>query len=85
MNDYFVHIIKGRTGDYYVGVTQDIEERIKRHNTQRGSKYTKNKGPFTLVFSEVFPNLSLALKREKQIKSLSRKKKDKLICDFEKK
>ncbi|MEO0123595.1 MAG: GIY-YIG nuclease family protein [candidate division WOR-3 bacterium] len=85
MNKYFVYIISSVSGDYYVGITQDLVERIKRHNTQRGSKFTKNKGPFSLVYYEEFSDLSSALNRERQIKSFSRRKKEELIIDFGKK
>jgi putative endonuclease len=71
---YFVYIIESeKDGSYYVGSTQDLDERIQRHNQGR-SKYTKNKRPWRLLYFEEFPDRSSATARENQIKN--RKKKE---------
>ena len=65
---YSVYIIKSRVdGTYYIGSTQDLSERIERHNQGR-SKYTKAKRPWELVYSEEFSDRSSATKRENAIK-----------------
>ena len=65
---YFVYILQSlKDGSYYVGSTQDLDERINRHNGGR-SKYTKTKRPWKLVYSEEFPGRSAAAIREQQIK-----------------
>jgi putative endonuclease len=70
---YFVYILQSlKDGSYYVGSTQNLDERINRHNGGR-SKYTKAKRPWKLVYHEEFPDRSSALKREKQIKRQKRK------------
>ena len=70
---YFVYILQSlKDHSYYVGSTQDLAERINRHNQGR-SKYTKAKRPWKLVYHEKFPDRSSALKREKQIKRQKRK------------
>lgn len=69
---YSVYILQSaRDGSYYVGCTQDIEQRLQRHNQGR-SQYTKTKRPWTLVYCEEHPDRSSALKRERQIKSWRR-------------
>jgi putative endonuclease len=61
---YFVYILQSlKDGSYYVGSTQDLDERINRHNGGR-SKYTKAKRPWKMVYHEEFPDRSSALKRE---------------------
>ena len=60
-------------GSYYVGTTQDLQSRIERHNEGR-VKYTKHKRPWQLVYCEEYPDRSIAMKREKEIKR--RKKKE---------
>ena len=66
---YFVYIIKSqKDGTYYVGSTQNVEERLERHNQGR-SKYTKAKKPWKLVYYEEQPDRSAAVKRERQIKN----------------
>ncbi len=80
MEVFFTYIIQSETsGRYYIGSTQNIEERLKRHNTGR-STYTKNKGPWKLVYNEGYKTRSEALKREYYLKSLkSRTRIEKLI------
>lgn len=71
---YFVYIIKSeKDGSYYIGSTQDLEERLERHNQGR-SKYTKEKRPWNIVFREEFPNRSSAVKRENYLKLQKNKK-----------
>ena len=71
---YYVYIIQTLIdGTYYVGFTQNVDERVTRHN-QRRSKYTRGRGPWELVGTEEFADRSSAMKREKEIKS--RKKKE---------
>jgi putative endonuclease len=53
---------------YYIGQTNNLEERIKRHNQSR-SVFTKSKRPWKLVYFEKYETRSLAIKREKQIKA----------------
>lgn len=66
---FFLYILQSKkNGIYYIGSTSDIAKRLNQHN--RGySKYTKNKGPFKLVYKENYDTLSETRGREKQIKS----------------
>jgi len=65
---YFVYILESLTdGTYYVGSTNNLSDRLERHNQGR-SKYTKAKRPWQLIFSEKFPDRSAAVKRELEIK-----------------
>ncbi len=67
---YSVYILKSlKDGSYYIGSTQDLEERFLRHNQGR-SKYTKTKTPWEIVFEEHHPDRSTAFRREQQIKNL---------------
>jgi putative endonuclease len=66
---YFVYIIESlKDGSYYIGSTQNLTERMERHNQGR-STYTKAKKPWKLVFSEEHSDRSKAIIREKEIKS----------------
>ena len=66
---YYVYILKSlKDGSYYIGSTRDIEARLQRHNQGR-SNYTKNRGPWKLVYSEQHPDRSSAMKREREIKN----------------
>ncbi|MDO8647309.1 MAG: GIY-YIG nuclease family protein [Candidatus Diapherotrites archaeon] len=76
---FFVYLLECSDGSYYCGFTPDLEKRLKAHNSGKASKYTRAKLPVKLVFSETLETKSLALKREAQIKRLSRKEKEKLL------
>jgi len=65
---YTVYILKNPQGHFYIGQTSNLEERLKRHLGGR-SPYTKNRGPWTHVYSETFPDRSSAIQREHQLKS----------------
>ena len=65
---FYVYIIQSqKDGSYYVGSTQDLDERIERHNQGR-STYTKLKRPWKLLYFEEFPDRSSAIKRENYLK-----------------
>lgn len=77
---YFVYILKCRDSTLYTGYTNDLENRVKIHNTGKaGAKYTKARRPVVLVYSEAFKSKSKALKREWEIKKMKREEKDILI------
>lgn len=71
---FFVYILQNDIdGSFYVGQTQDIRDRLKRHNENR-SLYTKDKGAWNLVYLEEFGSRSEAARREKEIKKKKSKK-----------
>ncbi len=64
----------------YTGITTDLKRRVDEHNVSvRGAKYTRNKRPVELIYSESHKDKSSASKREYDIKQLSRAEKLKLI------
>ena len=65
----------------YTGITNNLEERLKRHQSGNGAKYLRGRLPIKLVYKENFINRSEATKREIYIKKMSKKEKKKLI-DF---
>jgi putative endonuclease len=56
----------------YCGITNDLEKRLVAHNAGEGAKYTRGRGPVVLLYRESCADKSAALKRELQIKRLSR-------------
>ena len=69
MENYIVYIIYSeKTGKYYVGVTSNLAQRLRQHNSG-ANRSTKNKGPWAVIYTEQFLNTTDAWKREKQIKS----------------
>lgn len=74
-----VYIILCSDNSFYTGITTDLERRIDEHNSGKAASYTRGRRPVKLVYQESCQSQSQALKREFQIKSLSRKEKLKLI------
>ena len=75
----YTYILKCIDETLYCGWTNDLEKRLKAHNSGKGTKYTRSRLPVTLVYYEEFETAKEAQKREYQIKNLSRKEKLKLI------
>lgn len=73
------YILQCSDGTLYTGWTIDIERRVKQHNDGKGAKYTKTRRPVKLVYVESQPDKKTALKRERAIKALPRKKKLELL------
>jgi putative endonuclease len=76
---HFVYIIKCKDNTLYTGWTTDVAARVNAHNEGAGAKYTKGRGPVTLIHTEAFESKSDALRREMAIKKLSREGKLKLV------
>ena len=76
---YFVYILKCRDRSYYTGYTGNINRRLEEHNSGRGGRYTRARGPVELVHTETHSTRIDAIRRELAIKKLSRKAKRDLI------
>jgi len=81
---YFVYIIKNQYEKLYIGITQNIKQRLRHHNTKQGAQFTKSKSKFYLALSEQYNTLAEARKREIQIKKWRRDKKEMLVEKFQK-
>lgn len=78
--DYYVYILKCADGTLYTGFTNDLKKRLKAHNSGKGAKYTRNRLPVRLVYSETFSDKREAMSREWHIKhDMTREEKLKLI------
>ncbi len=75
----FVYILECGDKSYYVGSTDNIEKRIQYHNSGNGAVWTAKRLPVKLVYSEIHDDHITASRREKQLKSWTREKKEKLI------
>jgi len=80
--NYFVYIVECSDGLYYVGVTNDVDVRVKQHNDGINKTcFTYKRRPVTLKYYQRFPNINHAIQWEKQLKGWSRKKKEALFKD----
>lgn len=77
---YILYILKCSDGSLYTGITTDLERRVGEHNDGKvGAKYTRGRGPVTVVYTRRFRNRANASREEARIKSLTRHQKLDLI------
>lgn len=81
-NTWHLYILRCRDGSLYTGITTDVEKRLEAHRSGKGAKYTRGRGPLELVYREECGTHSVALKREIEIKRLTREQKQALIGQF---
>ena len=77
----YIYIVECSDGTFYTGWTNNLEKRIAMHSNGLGAKYTKGRGPVKLMHYEEFEDKKDAMKREYEIKKLTRKAKLILIKD----
>lgn len=76
---HFVYILRCNDTSLYIGETDDINDRLARHEAGRGCRYTAERLPVEIVYVEELPNYLLARRRERQLKGWTRAKKEALI------
>ncbi len=77
---FHTYILLCADNSYYTGITDNIERRLIEHNSNEyPTSYCHSRRPVKLVFAEMFSDPTPALEFEKQVKGLSRKKKEALI------
>lgn len=76
---FFAYFVRCADGTLYAGYARDPREREKAHNSGRGARYTRSRRPVRLVYVERFRTKGKALRREYQLKQLTRAEKDALI------
>lgn len=82
--EWFVYLVLCKDDTLYCGVTKDIRQRVKKHNSGKGAKYINaGRRPVSLVYSEGPMEKSDAFRREFEIKKMPKKKKKDLISSFE--
>ena len=77
--NWYLYILRCGDDSLYTGITTDVEKRLEVHRSGKGAKYTRCRGPLELVYRETCGDHSQALKREWQIKALTRPEKERLI------
>lgn len=81
INNY-TYILRCSDNTFYTGWTNNIKRRLYIHNLGKGSKYTRARLPVKLVYLEIFDDKIAAMKREAEIKKMSREQKLKLIESY---
>jgi len=78
---FWVYILRCSDKSYYIGHTDNLEQRIGQHHSGEVEGYTSTRTPVELVYAQEFVTRTEALTAELQIKGWSRKKKEALICN----
>jgi len=73
------YFVRCADGTLYAGYARDARDREKAHNDGRGAKYTRSRRPVTLIYVERFRTKGKALRREYQLKQLTKGEKEALI------
>lgn len=77
--EWVVYIIECQNGKYYTGITNDLEKRFMKHKSGKGAYFTKRNPVKAVIYTETCGRMGDALKREAEIKKLTRLQKEKLV------
>jgi UV DNA damage endonuclease len=76
---WFVYLLRCADRSLYTGITKNVKRRYQQHNNGTASRYTRSRRPTKQVWQEAHPSRSSALKREAEIKAMTRREKLALI------
>lgn len=77
---FYLYLLRCSDNSLYCGQTKDLQRRVKEHNSiDSKSRYTRTRRPVNLIYFEKYKTVSEALKREFEIKQLTKAKKEMLI------
>ena len=76
---YYLYLLRCSDNSLYCGQTKDLQRRINEHNGDNSkSKYTRSRRPVELVYFKKYKTINETLKREFEIKKMSKAKKEML-------
>ncbi len=75
----YTYLLRCGDGSLYCGWTNNLQNRLRAHQTGNGAKYTRAHQPVELVYYETFDTKEAAMRREAAIKRLTRREKLQLI------
>ncbi|HAE44883.1 MAG TPA: hypothetical protein DCS54_02355 [Oribacterium sp.] len=78
----FTYMLRCADGSLYTGWTNDLKKRVKTHKTGKGGRYTHSHLPVELAYYETFETRTEAMRREVELKQLSKAEKEDLVKDF---
>jgi len=76
---WFLYMLRCRNGNLYTGISTDVARRLAQHESGKGAKFLRGKGPLELVYQKQIGSRSDALKAESTIKKLTKTEKEKLL------
>src|SRR5688572_26812686 len=75
---WFVYLVRCRDGSLYCGIARDVAARIAKHDAGKGARYTRGRGPLSLVAKRRCMSKGEALRLELAVKALARPEKERL-------
>lgn len=78
---WFVYMLRCADDSLYTGYTDSVERRLAVHRSGKGGKYTRSHLPVTLAYQEELPDKSAAMRREREIKRMTRQQKLALVAE----
>ncbi len=75
---WYVYLACCNDGSLYTGIAKDVAARIAAHDAGKGARYTKGRGPLTLLALRRCASKGDALRLELAVKRLSRQEKKRL-------
>jgi len=81
MTIWSVYIVRCVDDTLYTGIARNAARRVEEHNSNDllAANYTRTRRPVALVYQEAAATRSAALKREYEIKQMSRQEKEALF------
>jgi putative endonuclease len=80
---HFFYLARCADGSLYAGTCVDVMQRQEMHNSGKGAKYTRGRGPVEILYTETFETLSEARKREAAVKKFSKVQKEELVTNVD--
>ena len=77
---WYTYLIGCEDKSIYTGMTNNLEERFRRHKSGKGGHYTMSHKPLKILYCEEFESKKDAMRREAEIKRWTREKKLRLIA-----
>ena len=79
MKNFYLYILKCFDGSYYIGYTENLNQRLSQHDLGKADSYTAQRRPVELVATQIFKTKIEAFKAERKIKKWSRAKNEAFI------
>lgn len=80
---FYTYLLRCSDSSLYCGYSNDLKKRVAAHNEKKGAKYTRSRLPVTLVYFETFVKKEDAMRREAEMKKMSRAQKLQLCKNFQ--
>lgn len=76
---HYVYMLRCKDGTLYTGYTNNLDARLQKHESGKGAKYTRGRGPFTVEIAISFDTKKEAMQQEYRLKQMPRKQKERWI------